>query len=533
MRSELSQAIQIDIVGSSTFGLYNNISVAKTYNMYISDNYLVNYIGYKKVLNLASATLTRSQGRGIFKSTRGNFIIAVINSNVYRINPRTGTQFIGEILTSTGSVYIDENLSGQICIVDGLNAYIYNRFNNALTVQNFAGAIIPNYVCYHNTYFLLGNADITGNGSKWVACSYATDNTITITYELALQTKPDYAKAIVRIPGKGNNVAVLGSTVGEIHTNVGGLLGYQRVSTMNLDFGVLNVATIATNDRYLGFLGINEKSAPRIIIFDGQTMNPVSTDGISNFISNLTAPQDSYAFFYETNNHDFYHITFYADDVSLIYDVTTGKFFHVSDYDMTYFPAKAIVYAQNKTYFLSHKNGGIYECGTNLYSYDENIPAKGSATYENAIDRMVQRVRVSSNFDMPQTDPVRSRRFVVEAMQGNDQKFTEIGYLAGGREQIFAEDGEPIFTEVDFEPIFMEGSEENLAHYVPNIAFSFSWDSGDNFGIESPRIINFVGKSRNIIEWTRLGMFNVFTAKIKFWGKCSWAVGQATLEVSK
>ena len=79
----------------------------------------------------------------------------------------------------------------------------------------------------------------------------------------------------------------------------------------------------------------------------------------------------------------------------------------------------------------------------------------------------------------------------------------------------------------------MEGSEENLAHYVPNIAFSFSWDSGDNFGIESPRIINFVGKSRNIIEWTRLGMFNVFTAKIKFWGKCSWAVGQATLEVSK
>ena len=131
---------EVNIVGSSTFGRYKKISSEKTYNMFVSDEWLVNTAGYQKVYEL----LPEGLGRGIFTSIRGNRLIVVVDSFVYSINEHLVPTFVGMLGTERGVVYIDENLNSQICIVDGLNAYIYNYSlpGSSLTVQTGLGNLV-------------------------------------------------------------------------------------------------------------------------------------------------------------------------------------------------------------------------------------------------------------------------------------------------------------------------------------------------------------------------------------------------------
>jgi hypothetical protein len=149
------QQVPVNVVGSSTFGRYPKISLEKTYNMFISDEWLINYAGFQKIVDILPGGT--GEGRALYNSIRGGFLIAVVSSSVYKLGNNLLPEFIGNINTMTGEVIIDENLSNQICIVDGESAYIYNYVNNILTEQTitFLGnPIIPNYVCYHNTFLL-------------------------------------------------------------------------------------------------------------------------------------------------------------------------------------------------------------------------------------------------------------------------------------------------------------------------------------------------------------------------------------------
>src|SRR5690606_18789143 len=115
---------------------------------------------------------------------------------------------------------------------------------------------------------------------------------------LTLQTKPDFAKACLRIPSKGNNLLVMGSIVSEIWTNVPGLQIYQRQSSINIDYGVASVSTIAASDDMIAWLGINEKSSPAIMVMTGGGAQRISTDGIDNLLSRVQFPDQSTAMFY-------------------------------------------------------------------------------------------------------------------------------------------------------------------------------------------------------------------------------------------
>jgi len=79
------QQLELNIVGSSTFGRYPKISIEKTFNMLISDGWLVDYAGYKLAIR-ASKFANATEGRGIHVSTKFDRIIAVFDNNVYLIN---------------------------------------------------------------------------------------------------------------------------------------------------------------------------------------------------------------------------------------------------------------------------------------------------------------------------------------------------------------------------------------------------------------------------------------------------------------
>lgn len=474
-----STKVPVEICGSNEFGLYPKINLSQTWNLFLSDQWLVNYAGYKKVSDIVPG----GKGRGIFNSIRGGFVITVIGSAVWRLNTSLVPQFIGNIDTSNGDVFIDENLLEQICIVDGQDAWIYDYSAPSFTKQTLEFPIgsgitfNPSYVCYHNTFFLFGSSPNSAqNSSYWYAYQKgAVTPDLEFVSQFSLQTKPDSALVVQRIPGRGNNVLVMGSTVSEVWTQVGGTQNYQRVSSFNIDNGVVSPSTVAFNDSYICFLSQSENNAPSISVTDGGSVRKISTDGIDNLLSEIQFPAQSTAFFYRQDGHLFYQLTFYneADNRTLIYDFMTDKFFFASDENQNYYPAHKNVFFNKKTYFNSINDGGIYEMDTAILTYNYVIN-------DNTNNKEIPRIRICKTIRKEDSSKFRAGMFTFWIEQG------------------VVPENVPAQGKVDL---------------------SLSKNGNQSFGTIVSRPLNPAGRYRNQIRWHRLGgQCNELTFKLQFIG---------------
>lgn len=537
-----SQSIPIQVCGSSTYGRYQKIGSGLTFNMFISENWLVNFAGYKKLTELNALG---DSVRGLFKSSRGNFLLAVCGTQVYKINSSfSASILLGNLDTSDGEVFMDENLNSQICIVDGLYAYIYNYSTSSMIVRQTGGplgtALIPNYVSFHNTFFNIGNAAQTGDAARWFTFGYATDTTISAITDQTISTKPDSALAVERIPGQSNNVIVFGRTVCEIWTAVGGLQNYRRNSSVNIDYGCASVNTIAVNDQYIAWLASNESNQPVIMIFSGEGPVPVSTDGIDYMLSKIKNPASSTALFYRQDGHLFYQLTFYGagDHVTLIYDMNTQKFFNLTDYNKDFHPSRDVVYFNNKMIFASLKNGYLYETSTNLTTYNENLSSKRTA-WDPKMIHEIPRIRVCETIRRPDSGRFVTNSFVFTMAQGDDPNVTGLSIDSSYEERMITQDtGEEMITQdgqfmitQDSLPNTGVGANPLNLIYRPRVDLSISKDSGNTWSEYVGRGLNPIGMRQNIISWNSLGLSNELTFKLRFWGLSSFVVTDGIAEV--
>ncbi len=505
--------------------------------MIISDQWLVNAPGWKKVYQL----FPFGEGRGIFRSIRGNFILVVVNSSVIQLDMVLGPIPIGTLASNSGEVFIDENLNNQICIVDGINAYIYNHsLPPNLTVQALSGTLIPNYVTYHNTFFLFGNGDRTGNGASWYAYSFATPTTITQTTQLALQTKPDYAIAVLRIPGQSANVLVFGTSVCEIHTQVGGLQNYRRTNTVSGDFGCLSVETIDAADQYIAWLAVNDSSGPVIMIYSGQGLTPISSDGIDHVLSRIKFPDESTAMFSRVDGHLLYQLTFHnpADNVTLAYDFTEKKFFNFTDQYLNYHPARDYAYFNQKTYMLSLNNASLYEISTDITVIDENIPLFPiDPDFDPLLVFEIQRIRICENIQQEDGDKFIVNYFSMIMEQGCDPNVSDLSLNVINNiitESIFVPPDTSIITEWGFDIVDEDswsGANIYTPPYQPRVDMSISLDGGITWSTTVGRDLNPIGKRKNILNWNKLGACTSMTIKLRFWGMSRFVVSNGMMEV--
>src|SRR5690554_6371594 len=109
-----AQEYPVQIVGSSKFGRYPFVNDDRTWNMFVSDETLVNFAGYEEAVELLVGE--EGEGRGTFHSTRGRFSLVVINDKVFRVNEALRYSELNSThTTQIGEVILDENLSSQIC----------------------------------------------------------------------------------------------------------------------------------------------------------------------------------------------------------------------------------------------------------------------------------------------------------------------------------------------------------------------------------------------------------------------------------
>lgn len=531
-----SEQVEVNVVGSSIFGRYPKISAEKTYNMFISDNWLINFPGFQRFDDL----LKSGKGRGFFHSVRGNLAVAVVNDSVFKIDDNFNVVFIGKINTTSGAVFMAENLFFQIAIVDGLNIWIYayklgNSLTKYVTDSNTAG-MVPTYVSYQNNMFLVGNNNTSASAANWFTFVNDTPTTITWFTTQQMTAKPDFPIAIKPLPSQSQNVLVMGKTVCEIQANIGAPLNYKVIQSVNIDYGVLSVSTIASSDEYIAWLGVNESNAPVIMVCTtGGQAYPLSTDGIDFVLGNLKHPETSTAMFYREAGHLFYHLTFYDpdDNLTLVYDFDTKMFFHLSDHELNYHPAQSMVYFQNNLYFLSLNNASVYQFNTNFNTYDENTPEPD--IYNPDLNFEVPRIRICKSVRRKDTSRSRANNFTLNIDQGNDPNYVELQNSDFANSFLIAEDGDFFISEDgDFfvtEDSSGGGTMSITGTYTPCVDLSISKDGGMTFSNYVRRNLQPLGHRQNILKWGTMGQSNDLIVKLHFWGMSAFVVNDAILEM--
>lgn len=468
MRTLPITRVPLKIAGGNKFGRYPKISAEKTYNMFISDGWLVPTPGHLKIVDIDPL----AEGRGIFTSIRGNFMLTVIGSGVWITNDeiyKFGRTIpigdasenigikVGDIDTFSGDVFIDENDAEQIGICDKKDIYIYDYQNN--TFQKATLDFLPGFITFQDGYFIAPDLErpqwrlsAINNGLLWPAGAANVGS---------LQTKPDNARACIRVPGHGNQLFVMGSSVTEPWNDVGyKLFPYYRTNSFNIDYGCVNQATIATGDEFVVWLAKNEKSSPIIMVSTGGKAHAISTDGINFALANLEEPENSYGFLWKQDGHLFYQLTFPHDKVTYLYDFNTNKFYFLSDEYTDNHIAKKVTFFANDYYFISLIDGNIYRLSGDLDTYD---------------GKLIPRIRIANTVRLP----------------GGE-------HFVGQKATFTMEQGE--------------------SADIQRVDASISYDGGVAFGNIFSKKLNPLGKRKNKFNYYDLGRANDLTFQFRFWG---------------
>lgn len=483
--------LPVEIVGGNKFGRYNKINYSQTWNMIVSDEFLVPYAGYKNVVT----TAVQSPGRGLYASSRGNFMLAVIGGAVYTINTDLIATEIATLITDVGDVYIAENNNSEIVITDGTNVYVYNYSAMTfvmLTSAQFPGKN-PGYVSFQNGRLIITSNDTT----LWYlsALNMATVWTGAGTYIGSLQTKPDFVQAAVPVPGGGNNLLLFGRNVTEQWQDVAAaLFPYQRASTFDVDYGCINASTVASLNNFIVWLSVNEQSGPTIMVCAGNQTKQITTDGIDYKMGNLTDPENCTAFLFQQDGHLIYQFTFITDNLTYAYDFNSGLFFSVSDPDLNYHPAREVVYFNNAYYFVSLNGGNIYLFDTILQN----------AQYSSLDIQEIPRIRITPPVRLPT-----QRMFIMKSL----------GFTV--------ENGQPnTFTSTHAVeatlPVLISSSSVDL---------SISRDGAENFGSSLRLDMNPTGKRKSRFIFQRLGQANDATFQLRFYGLNRFVCTDGVLEI--
>lgn len=522
MSSVNPQEIPLPMAGGNTFGRYNKISDSQTWNMIVSDGALVDYAGYQNVF--PSPLVANGVGRGIYSSNNGQIMIAVIGSAVYSIDSTLAAIAVGTIQTSVGDVFISENNASEIAITDESFLYVYNYANNTFEQSIYSNLsplptpapvgffyvpfVSPGYVSFQNGRLIVADLSDQNWYLSGINAAIQWDPTFTTNkaYQGAIGLKPDKAQAAIPIPGSGNNLAVFGRTVMELWQDVGNaVFPYQRASTFNIDYGVLNASSIAALDSHIVWLSANEQGGATVMRISGAGAREesISTDGIDFKLANISDPTNCTGFLMRQDGHLLYQFTFPTDNLSYVYDFETKLFFTVSDENQNYHIARNTVFFNNDYYFVSLNDGNLYTFGTQFTNLQ----------YSTTNIQQMPRFRICPPIRLPSQRMFicKSVAFTIENGQPNVQQQTEEDVY------LITQDGNNLITQFGDNLVAAEAVAVHGEH-TECIDLRVSRDGGETFSSALRYQMNPTGKRKSRLIFQRLGQQNDLTILIQFIG---------------
>jgi hypothetical protein len=477
-----SQRVPLDIVGSNGFGRYPEVSSEETFNMVISDGALVDFAGY----TLAQTIGGRS--RGIYNVVLLNKIACIIDNGFFLIDSNNNVSRVGTLKTSSGNVYLSDNLASQIVAVDGAWVYVYTykttpgvfqAFQIASPIAGFSYAS-PVYVTYQDSRFIVAD----GNSNYWIL-SGPSDGTIwppIIPFANAantIQTKPCRAMAAVAL---SRELLVFGQTCCEPWYDAGlQVFPYQRDNFTAIDYGLVNQSTIGELDNAICWLGINEKSniSAFMMYLDNQPKR-ISNDGLDYIFQGLSNPKDCYGFMYRELGHSYYQLTFVTDNITYLFDLSSDPpaIYTLTDENLNHHIARKVVYFNGSNYFISLVDGNLYKMNSYITNYNGAIIPRIRTTknirFPDAARFVIQNINITMESGIAQN-------YIPDAQNLSDNNSTN--YLSNRLDVTLSQDGGYTFYNIASQELPKTGMRRNafnlynLGATTNDPVFRFRWNT--------------------------------------------------------
>lgn len=325
---------------------------------------------------------------GDYTSIRGLHVMdgklyAVCGNTVYRISV-SGTTVskatVGTIDTSSGDVFMASNMrpndadGSQLLIVDGSEFAYYIYPNNTITkVTDASFPTYPNCVTYQDGYHIVSKKDTDEiYWSQNLNDVTAWDATDTSTVD----AQPGKIQRII----SGNRELWIFK---EFNTQVFYNSGDANELFKQIQGAVLEVGTIAPSSvaRCIGsFYWLTDSL--RIAKNNGYQVQIISTPTLDYQLSKYITTSDAIGFYTIVEGHDWYVITFPTDNVTWVYDISTGFWFEWESYDANDVSdpwgrhrANCAITFDNKQIIGDYENGNLYYLDMDTYvdGNDEEI----------------------------------------------------------------------------------------------------------------------------------------------------------------
>lgn len=561
----------------------------------VSENYLYQIDSDLSPLRLE--TIATNDGDVFIDEDILNNIAICDQVNIYIHNYENGINYIagtnpyntgtisqsGTTITGSGTTFTSDMVGGTIYYPDMTSALI-TAFSSATSItvnqsKSLSGVgylittpldFVPNNICFHDGRFISTSSNSGGNqiGQWRLSTTYNVPGGATYVvfpnssqFQGGFQTKPDLPVSVVRLPGRANTILLMGSTVTEVWTDQGlRLFPYLKNTTFNVDYGCINPATIAELENLVVWIGQNERSGPALMYSTGQDAKKISTDGINYLFERLIHPEKCYGFIYLQAGHIFYVFTFFdpEDNISLMYDFTTGRFYNLVDENYNFYIPKKTVFFNNTYYFISINDGNIYELNSEFTTYE----------YEGSVSYSIPRSMILKTYRTPDGTPSIFNDLWFPVEQGIDVNFTGEGeevssfnIISGGQDYTTAElliegDGtganatatiiNGVITSITLNnggigytwavvTVIGDGTGANITanlivpNYVPRVEMSCSYDSGYSWSNPISMQLNTYGKFKNRFYQNSLGYSNEFTLQFRIYCKSRFVCGNGQM----
>jgi hypothetical protein len=195
----------------------------------------------------------------------------------------------------------------------------------------------------------------------------------------------------------------------------------------------------------------------------------------------------------------------------LFYDFNTKRFFHASDENLNFHPARQLVFFNDTTYFISLDDASIYNMSTEFVTYNYNL----SPT---TIGEMIPRIRICKAIREENSARFRIRMFTFWIEQGvnNYYLMPYPAHVCDGL--LITQTGSHHIVTQKGDLILSQSGSCNSIFDIPRVDLSFSKNGNESFSNIVGNNLNPQGRYINQIRWWNFGQANELTIQLRFWG---------------
>lgn len=290
-------------------------------------------------------------------------------SILWRVDQAGSASALGELDSSaSGPVWIEHNTANQLCVVDGVWGWIYNRSTGSfdrISDVDFPGAAA---MAYQDGYGLF----IQPGSNQWFFSSLFDFSTFNARDFYARSTRPDNLVGILSFQ---REPFVFGEIATEVYYNAGGgnTSATDQTFALNtggvMEYGCGAVGSPSTVD---GTAATWLSNKGQIVHAAGYSAKPVMNQMFDRAVKGYSRFDDAVALAYRDQGHLFYQISFPTADKTWVLDATTGMFCKrqsLGNDGVNQGRHRANCYAMwnNKHWVGDFSNGKIYEMGAEYY----------------------------------------------------------------------------------------------------------------------------------------------------------------------